>query len=366
MKKLWLFCAVLMLTAMMGFSAFAQELITKKDAINGKMSIKFNSRVQVDEKGRPAKGVQDNYTLSFVVADTTVFKGTVLNQPSLFESFVGLEVQPGWVKYLVDVGVRNPKDLTQEKTIGKLVGIVPINKNGEYLYDNGDVRMAIDPVGKAAAFESKLGGLVQGKKTQTESAVEKIKKNTLVLTRMVGGKTVTLKVDDYDPMVYKGATIPSGPALIYPEARLNGDMVFDYARSAWYFHQMSISYMADGKEVVDMITGNIKWSEDPNRKANGLGQYDLNVRFNEEKDKKESKTEAAAFAGMDDEAAFFATDNTVPSMTGTIKYKDRMKGETVTASEVVYNLDANKLTKIQILNLFKLLCLVNIIPMNSE
>ena len=72
---------------------------------------------------------------------------------------------------------------------------------------------------------------------------------------------------------------------------------------------------------------------------------------------------------MSDEEAFFAVDNTVPALTGTIKYEDQMTtvGDKPVpgASKIKYELGANQLTKVQIMNFFKL-WLVCVGPTNDE
>jgi hypothetical protein len=75
--------------------------------------------------------------------------------------------------------------------------------------------------------------------------------------------------------------------------------------------------------------------------------------------------ERLAAAG-DDEAAFFATDSTLPALTGTAKYKDQMRGEDVTGSAVTIDLVGQKLSKEQVVALTNLLFFVNIVPMNDE
>ena len=116
----------------------------------------------------------------------------------------------------------------------------------------------------------------------------------------------------------------------------------------------------------DVITGSIKWVEDKDRATNGKGFYDFNLRFNEEKNKTAS-TEGAAFEKMSDEEAFFAVDHSVPCLTGKISYVDTFKGGTDTplSSKITYSLNANKLTKQQVMAFFKL-WMVCVGPTNDE
>ena len=72
---------------------------------------------------------------------------------------------------------------------------------------------------------------------------------------------------------------------------------------------------------------------------------------------------------LSDEDAFFAVDNTVPSLSGTIEYTDTFVGgssaKTPGSSKLVLNLDAYQLTKQQILSLHKLLLFI-VGPFNDE
>ncbi|MBW7904632.1 MAG: hypothetical protein LC135_08455 [Phycisphaerae bacterium] len=70
---------------------------------------------------------------------------------------------------------------------------------------------------------------------------------------------------------------------------------------------------------------------------------------------------------MSDEEAFFAVDNTVPSLTGRISYEDTFipGGDTPSSSKVTYGLHANKLSKQQIMNFVKL-WLLAVGPTNDE
>ena len=70
---------------------------------------------------------------------------------------------------------------------------------------------------------------------------------------------------------------------------------------------------------------------------------------------------------MSAEDAFFAVDNSVPTLTGTIEYVDTFisGGTTPSSSKITYHLNANKLTKQQVVNFFKL-WMVCVGPTNDE
>ncbi len=331
--------------------------------VKGKLDIAYNTRIHLDEAGKPLEGVRDSYTYDLVVVDTLLFQGAIRHQPTLFSSVLGRETQAALLNYDMTISVRNPKNIAQVKAIGKLTGTAPIDKKGVYRYTDGTLRMAIDAAGQAAGFESQFRGLAEGKAPVNDSTLARTKKQAVTLTKNIRGKTTKIVVSDYDIMKFNGLVLASGPAKVYPEATVNGDFMYDYERSAWYFRDIKISYNLDGKEVTDKLTGHIKWIEDPKRDTNGEGQYEFDVRVNEPE---VGTSEAAAFEPADDEAAFFAVDNTLAALIGTAKYKDEIKNEVVQSSKVVIDLTGNNLSKAQVVNLTKLLWFVSVVPMNAE
>ena len=337
-----------------------------KGAITGTMDIDFQTRTRVDAKGNPEKGVKDRYKLAFTVVGTTEFAGQVARVPQL-KSEGGIlsgekEVQGNQMEYDVSLTVINPNDPTQKKTVGKWVGSVPINDRGEYSLGGTTAsphRVAVDAMGKAAAFTENFGGKLIGKQKEGKKAGK-----ALSFVRKVAGKDVKYEVKNSDPMRFEGVNLAPGPALIYPKTMVNGSLDFDYDTSNWLTSGLVFKYNLNGKDVEDIVTGSIKWVEDPNRDTNGKGYYEFNLRFNEAKNAAPT-SEADAFKGMSDEEAFFAVDNSIPSLTGRVEYVDTMAGDKVISSKVVYKLDANKLTKPQVMNFFKL-WLLGTGPLNDE
>lgn len=354
MKKTFM---VMMITAAMSLSVMAQS-----NTIKGKIDIAFNSRVQVDGAGNPVPGVKDVYTYDLGVTDLLIFQGKIEHLPTIMMPKVGIEKQSSSLAYDLMLSIRNPKDITQTKAIGKFVGVVPIDKNGVYRYDNGTLRMAVDASGAAAGFESSFRGLAAGKAPKNGSFIAETKKKAETFTRQVQGKTVKIIVTDYDKMIFTDLVLGAGPVKAYPETRVNGEMLFDYERSAWYFRNVSMTYVSAGKTITDKLSGHIKWVESPQRKSNGEGEYQFDVRVNEP----EKNNEAAVFQGGDDESAFFSVDNTLTSLTGKAKYKDQMRGETVSASAITVDLVGNGLDKQQIVALTKLIWMVCVVPVNAE
>jgi hypothetical protein len=184
--------------------------------------------------------------------------------------------------------------------------------------------------------------------------------------RLVGNKTVSFTVKKSDPMRFERLVLAQGPATVYPRTTVNGRLDYDYETGNWITDGIRFAYTLNGKEYNDVITGTIKWVEDPQRATNGKGQYEFNLRFNEDKNKP-AQSENAAFDKMSEEDAFFVVDNAIPCLTGTIEYVDTLSGsiEAPTASKVTYNLNANKLTKQQIMNFFKLWT-IGVGPTNDE
>ena len=205
-------------------------------------------------------------------------------------------------------------------------------------------------------------GLALGKPpASSEGFLSKLKKEALSITKSINGKSVAISVTKYDKMEFKSHVLAAGPVQIYPEAQVTGSMIYDYGRTAWYFDNVSIAYALDGRQYLDKLTGNIRWIEAANRAASGEGEYQFDIRVNEP-----AQTEASVFSGPADESAFFSTDDSIPALSGAMKYKDTLAGETVTASAVTIDLKGHKLTKQQAMYLTKLLFLSVVVPLNAE
>ena len=335
------------------------------DRITGTLSIDYQTRVRAGDDGTPEAGVKDAYDVNLNVGNKTLMHGSIQYTPTILSKIVGRETQQGQVYYNLAFEVMNPVNATEHRQVGKLVGAVPVDKNGVYLYDSGTLRVAIDAIGKIDAFESKFRGRAAGKPPRDDSALGRARKQALTVYKQVNGKTVALQVTDYDQMAMTNLVLAAGPTQGYPETTVNGDMIYDYDRDAWYFKNASMTYALDGKSTTDKLSGSIRWVESPNRAQNGEGQYEFDVRVNAPDAQKNS--EAAAFASAGDESEFFAApDTTAQSLTGVAKYKDTMSGEDVVSSRVAIDLSGNNLTQQQRLALTKLIWLVSVVPMNAE
>lgn len=340
--------------------AFAQQPATPETFIKGDMSIKFNTRTNTDSDGKAKEGVTDKYTLAVNVSNSALFRGTIQHTPHI-SGMVGT-AQPAHLDYAVECDVVNPKNPSQTRNVGRLFGSVPVDDKNVYRFADGNLKLVVFPVGTAKGFESTFKGLAVGKApASSEGFLSKLKKEALNITKSVNGKSVAISVTKYDKMEFQAHVLAAGPVQIYPEAQVSGNMIYDYGRTAWYFDGVTITYVVDGRQFQDKLTGNIRWVEAANRAASGEGEYQFDVRVNEP-----AQTEASVFSGPADESAFFSTDDTIPALTGVMKYKDTMNGETVTSSVVTVDLKGNKLTKQQAMNLAKLLLLSTTVPLNAE
>lgn len=346
------------------------EQITEEKVIAGTMDIEFGTRTNLDTTGdlkpnSPALGAKDVYKFTLSVAKTTEFSGKIERQPNLYTKTLARRKQDAQLWYTIDMAVLNPKDLKQKRVVGKWVGTVPIDTTtGAYDLGGGKakespLRMAIDAVGKAQSFVDNFAGRLLGKAEKKDNLAE------YTFKRVIGDKTVSVVVKKSDPMRFENVILAKGPSENYARTTVNGRLDYDYETGNWFTDGIRFTYNLDGKDYEDVVTGSIKWVEDADRKANGKGYYEFNLRFNEEKNKK-TGNEAAAFEKMSDEDAFFAVDNTVPCLTGRVTYVDTMaSGDLPSSSKVTYALDANKLTKQQIMAFFKLWMLA-VGPTNDE
>jgi len=366
--------ALLTVMVMATSAAWSQdpEQLTKDGIIAGTMDITFNTRTSKDTSGdlvdgSAALGAKDIYKFNLAVADTTEFAGSITRQPNLASRILKRNKQDAELGFDITLAVRNPADPKQKKTVGKWVGLVPIDvESGAFELSKGKegerpLRIQVDAVGKATAFEDMFQGKLMGK------AQEKQGLAAYTFKRLVKGKTVEVVVKNSDPMKFQSIVLAKGPSESYPRTTVNGRLDYDYETGNWFTDGITFTYMLNGKEYKDKVTGSIKWVEDPDRATNGKGAYEFNLRFNEEANST-ATSEGDAFAeGMSDEEAFFVVDNSIPALTGTIAYEDTMvPGEDVPASsKVTYNLNANKLTKQQVMNFFKLWVLA-VGPVNDE
>ena len=309
----------------------------------------------------PVKGVKDVYTVAVNVANSALFHGTITDQPQILSSTLGFNksvAQPRQLDYNLDCDVVNPKNPSQTRNVGRLYGIVPVDADGVYRYDQGTLKVDILPMGSAGGFTSKFDGQAAGKKPN-KPANWFSSLSVVNITRSINGKTTTVALTKYDKMDFHQHVIAAGPVGIYGRSTVNGELLYDYDKNCWFANNLSIQY-DDGHS--DRVAGIIRWVESPQRKQNGEGEYQFDIRLNEP-----LVSESAAFnAKPADESSFFETDNTVAGLSGTMKYKDTLRGDTTLASQVIIDLTGNNITKQQTMVLCKIIIFSSVVPMNSD
>jgi hypothetical protein len=322
--------------------------------IKGTLDIRYDTRTQRDGVV-PKVGVVDRYTLQINVCDTAILRGTVDARPTIPGKLYGVN-QTGQLEYKIDLDACNPKNVSQCVPVGKLFGIVPVSEKNVYDFDHGMVKVVINGRGQALPFESKYTGVALGKPPVVKEGVfARLKKDAMSIGKTVNGKTVVIKVNDYDIIQFNDVVMPAGPAQSYPEVTVKGQFIYDYARSVWYMKDLQCAYTVGNIRYQDRLSGNIRWLE-------AQGEYQFDVRVNEP-----LATEMAVFDNsQSDESAFFAEDTNLSGLVGTMKYSDTKSGSVVASSAVAIDLKGNKLTKQQAMYLAKLFVLTAIVPLNAE
>jgi hypothetical protein len=344
---------------------------TAPAAITGTMNIEFGTRIEVEKDGTPRVGAVDTYRTDLTVLDSFVLQGAIKRRPWLPTGIVGSTKQDGYLSYDLKTLVKNPKNPTQTRPLGSLIGALRLDGNGRYFLGEptegqSNLRFVSDSIGKITGFSSSFSGEIQGRVPEqaglyglTSRAATKVNKT---FTRVVNGRVVTQEVKGADPMKFDRVQLAQGPLAGYAPTKVAGSIDYDGERGIWYV-EVGLSYAVDGQTIQDRFSGTMRWNEDPARATNGIGWYDVNVRVNER-----PTTEQDAF--LDDattsEDAFFEEDNTVPGFTGRIDYVDTFQGEDApTASKITYNVSSKDVTKIQTANFAKLLLLI-VGPFNDE
>jgi hypothetical protein len=345
MKKI----ALSFLAGILALTATAQTNVPY--TIKGNMDIKYNSR------STPGKGVKDVYTLTVNVANSALFQGTITDTPQIIDGWVSKKVtQPRSLYYDVNCDVVNPKNPAQTKNVGRLYGKVGIDSDGTYRYDAGTLTVDVLPMGNAGGFSSKFGGTAMGKPlTRPANWMETLKCSTINITRNVNGKTMTVALKKYDKMEFRNHVIGAGPVQIYQPVTVNGELLYDYDKSCWFFNNVTMQYAESGLVKIDRLSGTIRWDKK-------TSAYDFDVRVNEPP----PKDNAAFDTKASDESAFFETDTTVPALTGSMKYKDSTRGDVTLASLVTIDLTGNNITKQQAMALCKIIVFSSVVPMNSD
>lgn len=327
----------------------------------GQTNVPVKGTVNIDYKSRqvatPTKGVVDNYNISINVGNSVLFSGSITDQPQIIDGWVSKTVvQPRILKYDINCGVINPKNVTQTKNVGRMFGTVPINSDGVYQYDSGNLEISVLPMGNAGGFTSKFGGRAEGKPLARPSNwLDTLQRNAVTITRSVNGKTTTVVLKKYDKMDFKNHVIAAGPVGIYQTVTVNGEMLYDYDKDCWFFNNFTIQYTDNNVIRVDRLNGTIRWEKKSN-------EYSLDIRVNEP-----LVSATAVFdTKVADESSFFETDTTIPALVGTWKYKDQKRGDITISSSVVIDMVGNNLSKQLVMAMSKMLIFSAVVPINAD
>ena len=345
------------LIAAISFGAIAQT--NPPLSIKGSLDIKYLSRQQPG-----VRGVKDVYSLNVNVANSALFYGSISDMPQIIEGAIFKSiVQTRSLSYDVNLDVINPRNPANTRNVGRMFGSVAIDSDGSYRYDSGSLVMDILPIGSAGGFSSKFTGLAIGKPLgRPPNFLDNLKCQTVSITRNLNGRSTTIALKKYDKMEFRQCVIGAGPVAIYQPVTVNGEMLYDYDKSCWFFNNMTMQYADQGMVRIDRIGGTIRWVESRNRKQNGEGEYQFDVRVNEPPPSANAAFETKA----SDESAFFETDSSIPSLTGTMKYKDTIRNDSTISSSVAIDLASAHLTKQQVMALGKNIVLLSIVPLNAD
>ncbi len=340
------------------------------NGIVGSIVIDFNSRK--GPGGEPRPGITDKYAVNLNVGKDSAFNGEIIRTPQIAGA-VGIR-QPANMRYELDLIVHNPSDRSQTISVGRWVGDMPINSSGLYQLNKNQgssMRYAITMRGGASSgdFKGTIQGRELGKGRLLQAAqqmTESVRKEgaTKVFTRMYQGQPMSVQVTNIDPMRFNSVVMPAGPAAMYSEVTVNGDMVFDYDSDTWFLDGMTFRYQDEGKAVTDKVAGTIRWidSEDG-------GRYELNITFNEPDVAPGAATDASGFFAANDASAagFFAVDDSVASCGGQVLFSDEYgSGEMPIRSTVNHQIECNSEVTAQQLMAFSKLWLLGIGPLTDE
>ena len=341
--------------------------ITRDHALTGS--------IIVDLQSLRSRNADDLYTIKLNAADYVSFDGTARRKPGTS------------IEYNVQLLAHNPSNVSQTRHVGQLKGVVAINSEGRYLMRGSD-RVRIDPnqrlmiamlvTPQGMAQNNPYDGEIQGRVPKSSGWLDRLRSAVVQVTeytRTVGGRTITLSVENPDIMVFENIQLGAGPWPELTTVTVNGNLDYDYASGNWLTNGISMRYNQDGQTVEDRITGTIRWlDEEGSVTLNGqpqtyTGFYEFNLRFNETQFASD-----AASAFFDDSASdddvFFGQDNRIPSLLGRVYFNDsnpitRDGEEVATRSEVYYDLSANQLTPVQLVNFTKL-WLLGIGPVHDD
>src|SRR3990167_2498711 len=142
-------------------------------AIKGTMNIDFATRLDTDTTGKvpegsPVLGAVDTYKIDLDVFNSIVMKGNIARRPWLPTATLGVTAQEGFLVYDIDLGLKNPANPSQQRTIGKWAGGLSLDGKGVYSLDTppegkGALRISVDSINTIQGFTSNFGGRIQGR-----------------------------------------------------------------------------------------------------------------------------------------------------------------------------------------------------------
>jgi hypothetical protein len=349
-------------------------------AVTGTMNMEFATRSTMNaddsgslEDGSPKLGVQDTYHTNILVLNYRAFSGDITRLPRVYGAGVlgyaqRLRQSPvyGYHLDLIGIGIKDP---TRHATLGTWSGNIDVDpEKGEMTLGTPDKPMRLAMLqggtseGGSDSFMGSIKTLVQHHASKSEQQAAAIKRSYV---ETVNGKPVQMTSSDTEPLDFQNVVMAAGPDIhTYPTVTVTGSLDYDRNLGNYFANKITFSYTLAGKQVTDVVTGGIKWSPDANRKTNGKGEYEFNLRFN---DSGQANPDAAV--SQDDPDAFFQPQPNVASMTGTIKYLDKFADtnnpDNPTISGATYDLNAVNLTPQQVMEFTKLWLLVTG-PTNDE
>lgn len=215
-----------------GLLAFALAALAQPATnytVQGTMNIAFNSRVTA---GKP-----DIYAFSNVVANSVIFRGYLTNIPPVIDE--GWGVGEPTVKRSSSLVFATDLDVITSKgviisSVGKIQGSVPIRVSGTYDWNAGSAKLFVYARGSASEYNSKFSGLTAGRALyKKKSKIADAKQELLKLTGQNRGKATATTVTNYDFMTFQQHRVVGGPVGTYPEATLDGKMIYDRDRELW-------------------------------------------------------------------------------------------------------------------------------------
>jgi hypothetical protein len=332
------------------FAAAADEPLTQPGYIAGTMKADFQTQRPENQDGDyPSKGVADRFTFDLAVGFSK-YRGTVSCLPHIFSKHIGRVIQDGSCTYDLSLAVVNPQNTSQVKDIGKLVGSYAMDDKGQVNLSAGNLRMEVQTMGKAQGFTSAFTGSFAGKPprkvTTLGQLADEAKRQARTIEKMVDGKKVSVALGDVDPLRFRSTVLAMGPVATYPEATVDGELIYSYETDNW-FPQLT---MRVGNAKPDTVGGGMRWVDDSPTE----GHYELNVIFNESLE----QGETAAFSDAQGEDAFFLTDSTQSVINGRIDFRDQKVDDAVVHSDVRFDIGLQNVTAIQAQNFAKLLMLL--------